>query len=516
MNLTLEQKIGQRLVVGFAGPEITPEFRQLVKDYKIGNVILFKSNIQNKKQVQQLCTQLQQLILQETGYPAFITIDQEGGMVTRLADDATNIAGAMALACGADEEEIYQLGVITAKELKELGINFNLAPDMDINSNPQNPVIGVRSFADTPQLVSKCGIAMIKGLLAGGVLCTTKHFPGHGDTSVDSHLGLPQVNKTMEELEENEFIPFKAAIAAGVPSVMSTHILFPQLEKENVPATMSRTILTDILKNKFGFKGLIISDCMEMQAIQKFYGTVNGVVAAINAGIDLAFVSHTASLAAQACAAIKNAILDNTLSLQEMDSSVQKILWYKEKFAQPYCGNLNFVGCTQHKAFAQTVLQHTITLCPAPHNVLPALGDTPLFISCDCFQTTGASNAEEKPFNFANIMAEKFGAQALVITADPQKREIDALLSVCANHSCVIIGTYNAHLNKGQIEMVNAVAKTGVATLAVTLRNPYDAKYFLKNVGVLLAFEYTQKSIDAVYNVLTGSCPPNTHLSFKL
>lgn len=242
--MDLREQIGQRLVTGFPGTELTEDFRRMVREYKISNVILFRENITDCAQLKQLCGEIQALVRRETGHGAFITADQEGGLVTRLPGDAVNVPGAMAIAATGDPENAYRAGLLTGRELRALGVNFDLAPSVDVNSNPENPVIGARSYGDTPQQVSRYANRMIRGLLDGGVLCSAKHFPGHGDTDTDSHLALPCVDKSMEELERTELLPFREAVRAGVPAVMTTHILFPQLEPEHLPATMSRRIMT--------------------------------------------------------------------------------------------------------------------------------------------------------------------------------------------------------------------------------------------------------------------------------
>jgi beta-N-acetylhexosaminidase len=205
-------KTGQRFVAGFHGTTIPEDFQELVRKYKVGNVILFKRNVESAQQLKKLCDDLQALIMAETGLPAFITIDQEGGAVTRLPEECAITPCAMALASTGNVENAYQSGVITGRELNAIGVNFDLAPVMDTNSNPRNPVIGVRSFGDQPETVAHYGCAMIRGLEENVISCA-KHFPGHGDTDVDSHLGLPVVDKSMEELEQCELIPFKAAAA---------------------------------------------------------------------------------------------------------------------------------------------------------------------------------------------------------------------------------------------------------------------------------------------------------------
>lgn len=184
--------------------------------------------------------------------------------MTRLPESCINVPGSMALAATGDPETTYLAGKLTGEELRSLGVNFNLAPSVDVNCNPANPIIGVRSYGDTPATVAKYAAGMIRGLQDGGVLCLAKHFPGHGDTSLDSHLTLPCVDKPRDELERMELAPFRAAIADGVPAIMTAHILFPALDDSGVPATMSRRIVTGLLRGEMSFTGLVTSDCMEM------------------------------------------------------------------------------------------------------------------------------------------------------------------------------------------------------------------------------------------------------------
>lgn len=307
-HMSLREKIGQMFVTGFPSTEITPELKEVIEHYKVGNIILFSHNIDNKYQLGELVTELQQWYTTHTGIPGFITIDQEGGRVTRMPKDATNVAGAMAIASSGRPENAYAAGRMTARELKALGINFNLAPVMDVNNNALNPVINVRSYGDSVATVSQYGIQMMKGLLDGGVMSSLKHFPGHGDTNVDSHIGLPTIEKTLEELEQLELLPFKAAIEQGAQAIMSAHILFPKIEKSGVPGTMSHTIITEILKGKLGYKGLVVSDCLEMDAIKRYYGTAKGALGAVKAGIDLVFISHTPETVKEAIHLIEEAV----------------------------------------------------------------------------------------------------------------------------------------------------------------------------------------------------------------
>lgn len=512
-NWTVRQKIGQRLIVGFDGPELSPEFIELVREYKAGNVILFKHNIQSAPQLKKLCGEIQELVQQQTGIPAFITIDQEGGMVTRLSQDASHIPGAMAIASTGCVENAYVAGHITGLELRAMGVNFDLAPNMDINSNANNPVIGVRSYGDTPDTVSRYGLEMFRGLADAGVASAAKHFPGHGDTSVDSHVSLPVVDKSLAELEENELRPFAAAIAAGIPAVMSSHILFPQLEPEKKPATMSRKIITELLKEHMGFRGLVISDCMEMNAIQRFYGTVNGIIGAMKAGVDMVFVSHTPSLAAQAVAVIEKELESGRMDTAEMDASVERILDYKKRYVPMDPFPLEVVGCTAHKQAVQEMMDQALTLVGGK---LRPLGKNPWFAAPYAFRVTLASNLEDKDLSFAEYLAEQLGGEGTNLPPNPADEEIEKLRRRAAGHSSIVVGTYNGRLHQGQIKLIRVLAKTGIPVTAIALRDPYDLALLPEQVCRLAAFEYTPLSLDAVARFLRGELVPGGRLSVHL
>jgi beta-N-acetylhexosaminidase len=512
LNLSNRVKIGQRIVAGFPGTEPNEDFLRLVREYKVGNVILFKHNIVDEDQLNNLCAKLSSFIEQETGFKPFITIDQEGGVVTRLPDEETNVPGAMAIAATGDPQNAYRMGYITAAKLRKCGINFDLAPDMDVNCNPDNPVIGVRSYGDDPEKVASFGTAMIKGLLDGGVYCCVKHFPGHGDTAVDSHIGLPCIDKSLEQLEQLELVPFKAGIAAGVPAVMSTHILFPQIEKNLVPATMSRTIMTGLLREKLGFDGLIISDCMEMQAIQSFFGTTNGVVAAMDAGIDLVFISHTPKLAMEAIEKVEAALEEGRLKADEMDSSVERILLHKRR-----CAAMSPKGAVPDEgALRQSVRamrEKSVTAVNIPQGDIPALGDNPLFLGCPDYRTTLAQNSSSSGFTFAEELQKRAGiGEALVTPKDPNDFEIADIVKKAKEHSCVVFGMYNGHILKGQIRLAKALADTGVKMIAVALRDPYDLADLPSNVATLAAWEYTRPMFDALWPVIAGKTAPTGRL----
>ncbi|MCI8590283.1 MAG: beta-N-acetylhexosaminidase [Clostridiales bacterium] len=496
--MTIQQKIGQRLVGGFPGTTMSEEFIQLVRQYKIANVILFRRNIESNTQLEQLCRSIQTLVREETGHDAFIAIDQEGGMVNRLSPDGVNLPGAMALAATNEPENAYQAALLTAGELRALGVNFNLAPVADINNNPDNPVIGARSYGDTPDTVERFASAAMRGYLDGGVMAAAKHFPGHGDTAMDSHVSLPMVDKPREVLEACELRPFKALSDAGCPAIMTTHILFPALEPERVPATMSRAIVTGLLKEKMGFKGLVVSDCMEMQAIQKDYGTAKGVSAAIAAGVDLVFVCHTASRIEEAARTIREGLESDVLSIEEMDQSVEKILAYKEKYCLPPVG---VPAAPAVKEAANALRTRTITLVQGK---MPPLGNSPFFCGCADYRMTGVQNEESNIESFAGFMASRLSGTACVVSHTPSEEEIAAAVEAAKGHSALVVNTYNSHLFAGQQALVKALSALDIPMVVVALASPYDLQHLAQDITAVAAWDYTTETLEALIPVLSG------------
>lgn len=495
--------IGQKLVFGFEGTVVPECFRQMVREYKIGNVILFRRNVESAGQLRALCAEIQALIMAETGHPAFIAIDQEGGMVTRLPSDAVNVPGSMALAATGDPGSVRQAAMITAWQLRGLGINLNLAPDLDVNCNPRNPVIGVRSFGDDPQKVAALGAEAVRGYGEGGVMCCGKHFPGHGDTAVDSHLGLPCIDKDMAELTSGELVPFREAIAAGIPAVMSSHILFPRLEPDGLPATMSRRIMHGLLREELGFDGLILSDCMVMDAIQKYYGTARGVVAAMGAGIDLVFVSSSEALQRESAEAALAAALNGTLDTAELAVSVARVLAAKDRYAFT-AAEPGLASRPEDFAAARAMARQAIT--HAGGSLFPADEHT-FFCGCADYRVTLAANEDADAAAFPVMMQRRFGCGCGLVSKDPSAEEQAEIVHQAAGYRRIVMSTCNAHLFRGQLALARALSETGLPMIAVALRNPYDLPLLPQTCGKLAAWDYSPDALSAVADVLAGgSC----------
>lgn len=512
--MTIREKLGQMLMFGFPGKTLDDISLRLIREYKCGNIILFSHNIENTGQLRSLCEEIQKEVLTHTGHPAFIAVDQEGGVVSRVPEDATNFPSPMAISSTGVVKNAYLAGLYTANELCDMGINFNMAPCLDLNTNPANPVIGVRSYGDSHERATPYALAMIHGLMDGGVISCAKHFPGHGDTAVDSHLGLPCVEKTEEELFSNELLPFIDAIREGVPGVMTSHILFPKIEKRKVPATMSSVIIKDLLRKKLGFTGIIISDCLEMEAVRKYYGTADGFVEALCAGVNIGCISHSPSIAIEALEKAEQAVENNTLKPEELDASVKIILDQKRKYAS-LKPRTYLAGSPLHRESALSMSSKSIVRIGRTDN-MPLPDKDTFFTGCYAYRATFASSALNQDISFPEYMATSFGGQFSVTPVNPSKNDICEILDKTHAGQTVVICTYNGHINQEQIKLVNALCENRRCVIAVAMRNPYDLAMIDDLAYKLAAFEYSQLSLNSVERVLRGApCEGKLNITMK-
>ena len=328
-DLSLNEKIGQLLLIGIKGYILSEEMKSMIKEYKFGNFILFSYNIRDLNQLEKLTRDIHNEVIKSLGIIPFIAIDQEGGIVLRIKDKHTYYPGSMTLA-STNISNAEKIGHMMGRDLLSLGINMNLAPVLDVNNNPKNPIIGIRSYSDNPETVSKFGNSLIKGMQEEGIIATCKHFPGHGDVEMDSHLGLPKLNFDISRMDKIELKPFKDAINNGVKNIMTAHIIFKEIDNEN-PATLSENILKGILRNKLKYNGIITSDCMEMKAISEGITTSIGAMKGLKAGIDLVCISRSKDKQINSINKIKKAIDDNYINIEEIDEKVQRILKIKRQ-----------------------------------------------------------------------------------------------------------------------------------------------------------------------------------------
>lgn len=330
-GMTLEEKVGQLVIAGIDGYENDEHSKNLMEEDHVGGFILFKKNIQSSSQLLDLLNSLKSVNKVKNKVPLFLSVDEEGGRVSRMPEEFLKFPSNKEIGKLNNPELSYKVGSILGEELSVFGFNLDFAPVMDINSNPKNPVIGDRSFGTTAELVSRLGVETVKGIQSQNVISVVKHFPGHGDTSVDSHIGLPRVNHGLERLESFELKPFKAAIENGVDAVMIAHILLPELDADN-PASFSKKIISDILRSSMGFNGVVITDDFTMGAITENYDIGKAAVKSIQAGSDIVLVCHGYDKQKAVINAILTAAQNGQLSEERIEKSVYRILALKDKY----------------------------------------------------------------------------------------------------------------------------------------------------------------------------------------
>ena len=517
-DLTLEQKIGQLLVVGFHTKVLNEDFEELIKKYHFGNVIVFQRNIENSLQLGELDNSIQTLMEKHNNIPAFIGIDQEGGMVVRLFNKATYFPGNMAVAAGISCVEAYEIGAAIGRELHDVGVNINFAPVLDVNNNPQNPVIGVRSYGDIPEKVAQYGKHFFKGLQSEKILSCGKHFPGHGNTNVDSHLGLSTISSDLLELRKVELVPFVEAINNGIDGIMTTHILFSSLEKNNLPATLSKTVLTGLLKEELGFKGLVVTDCMEMKAITSNFGIEDAAIKALNAGIDLLCISHTKEVQIRAFNAIKRAVETGIISMEVLDSKVEKILYFKEKYDlynwRKLNGKIHDEELKRHAKLAMAISEKSITLVKDQKGLLPLKSEGLISITPISMAISIADDEIEKA-NLGKVLAYDIGCK--YINYNLKEIDEDGIISKVSNKKTILFGSYNLNLNQSQKSLLDRLIATGKDIVLVALRNPYDISNYKNEISTILCtYEYTKLSVNSVIKVLKGEIAPQGRLPVKV
>ncbi len=331
-GMTLEEKVGQLMIFAIPGKSLNRDNMKMLAKYKPGGVIFFGYNISGEKKTTEFCQDLQSYALKSYGMPLFITTDNEGGRVSRIKEGVEAFPGN--LACGISEKYnlVSQMAKIQGLQLRKIGVNMNLAPVLDINNNPKNPVINTRSFGSRREVVAQMGTSYISGLVKGRVIPVAKHFPGHGDTASDSHYELPVINHGMDHLEKNELFPFIRAIEKGLDCIMTAHILYPEIEEEGVPATISRFFLTELLRKRYKFPGIIMTDDLKMKALSRNMRAGQAAVRSFKAGADILLISSWGRSIRSIHNSLLRAVRSGEISGERLDLSVKRILELKLRY----------------------------------------------------------------------------------------------------------------------------------------------------------------------------------------
>ncbi|WP_407271573.1 beta-N-acetylhexosaminidase [Radiobacillus sp. PE A8.2] len=515
--ISLQRKVGQLLVIGFDGKSVPKHISELIYQYQIGGIILFGRNIGTPQEVLSLTTELQREAKQAGyEYPLLICLDQENGVVRRLGEGTTVFPGSMAIGATNNPNHAYEVGLATGKELKALGINWNLAPVADVNNNPVNPVISVRSFGESPEKVATFTKEAMKGMQDAGVVTTLKHFPGHGDTAVDSHLDLPVIPHTINRLQAVELKPFTEAIKAGADTIMTAHIYFPSIEDNpGVPATLSQKVITGLLREQLGFQGVVTTDCMEMNAIANRIGTEKGAVAAIQAGVDLVMISHTQEKQQGAINEIIASIKEGTIAEGVIDQSIKRINTMKQKYlgwdeislmeTNPVVPNL--VGSKQHQQLADQVYKESVTVVRNDDMI-------PLLLSKDnsvlVVQPDNGTTMQVEDKRYASLSLDKAIQEyhSLVdvyqVSKQMTEKEISKIINKAKNYHTVIVGTSSIQAGSTQITLIEKLIDNAIPVIVVAMRSPYDFNYLPKIPVYINTYEFSFPALQIAAGVIFG------------
>ncbi|PZF83156.1 glycoside hydrolase family 3 protein [Jiangella anatolica] len=537
-RMTLEQKVGQLFVVQVYGAEadtVTAAQRasnlaaygvgtpaEVVRKYHLGGVIYFAwaGNVNAPEQIARLSNDLQRTATGDGGPPLLISADQETGIVARMPAPATQFPGAQALAAAGSTNAAREAARITARELRAVGINQNFAPVADVNINAGNPVIGVRSFSSDPAIAAEYVAAQVAGYQHGeGVAAAAKHFPGHGDTTTDSHYGVPEIDHTRQEWETIDAPPFRAAIEAGIDVIMTAHIVVESLDPTGVPATLSEPIIGGLLRGELGYDGVVITDALNMEGVRQGFGPARVPVLALLAGVDQLLVPKDGDMDVM-YQAVLQAVLAGEIDEERLDRSVERILTLKLKRgltgeAQVDVGRVpRVVGIRAHQVASQRITDPTVTALrntgPGGAAILPVSPTSRVNVVT---ANTAAGN------DLAAALRDQ-GATATVqaVGTRPSDAAIAAAVQATAANDLTVVITSNAwdivttDPEGRQRRLVAELAATGRPVVAVAVRNAYDVAYLPETAGFLAAYSSTTVSMRSVATVLTGTIPPEGRL----
>jgi beta-N-acetylhexosaminidase len=517
-----QEKVGQRLMIGIRGQTIDSETKEHLLAIKPGSIILFSRNISSAAQVKELISQINEFLPS----PPLIAIDQEGGRVVRFTRDVTVFPGNMALGAADSSDLAYRQGLLSAYQLRKIGIHLNLAPVVDVITSHRNPGITTRSLGDDPGRVSELSVAWIRGTQEMGVAAVAKHFPGKGAAEVDAHRDLPTIPLPRKPFEEVHLFPFKQAIKNGVRGIMTSHVhcpgLDPGTEREGLrPATFSRKIVNGILRAELGFNGVIFSDDLEMGAIVKHYPMAKACAEATLAGHDMLLVCNNYQYQRQGFEALVNAYERSELSLKELDASVKRILALKR-----FCSRKR--PLSQQKIsqdpedLAGQIARQSITVISDEKHLLPVdgrkAGDILLLIP-DLSVIHPLEEGYEPTDEHVLIKeCQSYWSGKLAFhffRLNPSQKEIDQMVRAGHKHSLCIVFLSNAQGNEGQRLLIEKLSRGDHPLIFVLLDNPFDLEFIDPKCTCITSYGYRRVQLLALINVLFGKAEATGRLPFK-
>lgn len=535
-RMTLPEKVGQLFVMRVYGHSATAPDQadidanlseigvrtaaELIAKYRVGGIIYFTwaHNTRGPHQIAGLSNGIQKASLsQPRGLPVLVATDQEHGIVCRIGAPATLFPGAMAIGAGGSRTDARALGRISGAELRAMGVNQDYSPDADVNVNPANPVIGVRSFGADPDAVAGLVAAEVRGYQSSRVAATAKHFPGHGDTAVDSHFGFPVITHSREVWEALDAVPFRAAIGAGIDSIMTAHIMVPALDDSGDPATLSHPILTGILRGELGYDGVVVTDSLQMEGVRQKYGDDRVPVLALKAGADQLLNPPSLDVAWNA---VLKAVRGGELTEARLDESILRVLRLKARlglFEDAYVSRAGVdrtVGTGAHLAAADRIAERTTTLLVNSAGLLPLSRRTHgkvLVVGADPASPSGTTGPP------TGVLAAALGelgftATALSTGTAPSAATVAKAVAAAREADAVVVATYNVTAADAQKTLVGQLLATLKPVVAVAVRNPYDVAQLPSVTAYLASYSWTDVELRAAARVIAGRVRPRGKL----
>jgi beta-N-acetylhexosaminidase len=500
-NLTVEQKVGQLIMIGFGGKKMKSSISDLLTEYHVGAIALYTRNVESPEQVRRFISDIRAVMKHDI--QPFIAIDQEGGNVVRVRSKVVVLPGSMTLGATQDPVLAFLAGQAQAVDLRILGFDMNLAPVLDTNHNPKNPVINVRAFSEHPEQVAQMGMAFVRGQQQGGMITVAKHFPGHGTTLQDSHFSLPRIPLSLEQMMATELLPFQRSIKAGLDAMMTAHIQVPDIDPDGTPASLSYRLITGLLRKRLGFDGLIITDDLEMRAISENRGIGKAAVQAILAGADMVMVIWTPHRKREVYQSLLKAATTGLISTDRLDQSMRRILRLKAK-----CGTLwahpaknqdhafEYLPNEYHQWVAKTISARGLTLVDNKNSVVPLCQSKGVFLV--------SPYAEFERYLKKYLPGITSMSIRLVSTLKQRERELSTIISRAAGHHVVVIVAGNAY----QAWLIQRLRrKLSIPIVVVSMGSPYLLRYFPKVDAYLCTYSYISTSQQAAAQALAGQLP---------
>lgn len=511
MGQEMRSKIGQLFMVGFDALEPDEHITRLILDQRIGGVILFRRNVHTPSQVSKLCRSLQEINARVSDQALLIALDQEGGMVMRIEQGVTPIPAAMAFQQAGSVADCESMNFISADEMRQLGINMLLAPVLDVNNNRLNPVIGVRAFGEDADTVVRYGMAALRGQKSAGVIVTAKHFPGHGDTATDTHYDTACVPHDLDRLRAVELRPFAAAIDQGVDAIMTAHVSFPAIESDtSVPATLSKAVLSGLLRGEMGYQGVIISDCLEMAAISEGIGIPAGAIATLQAGADIVLISHRQVQQHAAIDAVVQAVADGIVPRERIEEAAARVR--KLKNADAVRGwetrGLAPAGLMKPGAMAlsKQVQRAALRVEGAYRPLDRALPVTLITVEVrsrsEVDEVANGRNKDARSSMLPALLEAGLDVREFALSAEALAHEVDDAIAFAQGAAQVVVQTYNAMLVEGQRRLLAAMAPETLWVVAGRL--PYDLDLAPAAQGRLAAYGCRPAALAPVVEKLTA------------